>query len=239
MKKLLLLLAVMSAIISAQSFSVTTHGLAKTDTLGSEIIFDLSVKNTGSTALTLAIVREQNNLPAQWTSSLCFTSCFAPFLDTIKTTPDFGSNPVQPGDSIKVSLHVFPVTTLGTGNVQLKIINTEAVSNFKVLNFEAKAEQTTDIFETNPELESYFLSQNYPNPFNPSTKIKFGLQKEGDVKIEVFNILGQKVAVLMDEYLSAGAYTVDFKAQNLSSGVYIYRIKADQFVEIRKMILEK
>jgi len=85
----------------------------------------------------------------------------------------------------------------------------------------------------------YELSQNYPNPFNPSTVIKFALPKSSKVKIEIFNVLGQQVMVLADDYKRAGYYKIQFDAENLSSGIYYYSIKTGEFNEVRKMIFLK
>jgi hypothetical protein len=84
---------------------------------------------------------------------------------------------------------------------------------------------------------SYFLSHNYPNPFNPSTTIEFDLPKSTYVRIEIYNAAGQKVQTLLNEKMSAGSHQVEFNAQNLSSGVYFYRIEAGEFVDVKKMIL--
>jgi hypothetical protein len=87
---------------------------------------------------------------------------------------------------------------------------------------------------------SYELSQNYPNPFNPTTNIQFQLAQAGQVRLEVFNIIGQRVATLLNNDLKqAGVHTVTFDASNLSSGMYIYRIQAGSFVQSRKMMLVK
>jgi hypothetical protein len=83
------------------------------------------------------------------------------------------------------------------------------------------------------------LEQNYPNPFNPSTTINYSLPKASDVQLIVYNILGQKVAELVNNKMAAGNHTVKFNAANLASGVYIYRIKAGSFVSIKKMMLLK
>jgi 5-hydroxyisourate hydrolase-like protein (transthyretin family) len=83
------------------------------------------------------------------------------------------------------------------------------------------------------------LYQNYPNPFNPSTTIEFDLPKASDIRIEVYKITGQKVQTLLNEKLSVGNHKVEFNAQNLSSGVYFYRIEAGEYEEVRKMILLK
>ena len=85
----------------------------------------------------------------------------------------------------------------------------------------------------------YKLMQNYPNPFNPLTNIQFSLPKASHAKIEVFNILGQKVASLVDEKRPAGYYTVQFDARNLSTGLYFYKIQAGTFSQVRKMLLTK
>jgi len=83
----------------------------------------------------------------------------------------------------------------------------------------------------------YDLSQNYPNPFNPSTTIEFDLPKTSEVSLKVFNILGEKVATLLSGSLLSGSHSVEWDASNLASGVYLYRLQAGTYVEIRKMVL--
>ncbi len=98
----------------------------------------------------------------------------------------------------------------------------------------------TDIEIANGGLPtSYSLSQNYPNPFNPTTSINFSLIKASNVKLTVYNILGEKVASLVDKYLDAGFYTVKFNASAMASGVYLYRLEAGDFTSNKKMILLK
>ena len=92
--------------------------------------------------------------------------------------------------------------------------------------------------------EEFELSQNYPNPFNPATKISFGLPVGSDVKLEVFNILGQKVITLKDGHMPAGRYSVIWngtskQGKSVSSGVYFYRLETDGFTESKKMMLLK
>lgn len=87
--------------------------------------------------------------------------------------------------------------------------------------------------------ESYSLSQNYPNPFNPATNIRFNLPVDGQVTLKVYSVTGQLVETIVNEYKMAGEYTVTFDAGHLSSGVYIYRITAGEFVESKRMMLVK
>lgn len=86
---------------------------------------------------------------------------------------------------------------------------------------------------------NYELSQNYPNPFNPSTIIKFGLPENSKVLLEVYNVLGEKVATLINAELKAGYHSITFDARNLTSGVYFYRIETSKFNDVKKMILVK
>ncbi len=85
----------------------------------------------------------------------------------------------------------------------------------------------------------YSLSQNYPNPFNPTTTIEFSLRQDGRTVLEVFNILGQVVATLVNGELKAGTHQIRFNASALPSGLYFYRLRSGAFVSIKKMMLLK
>ena len=85
--------------------------------------------------------------------------------------------------------------------------------------------------------DKYSLEQNYPNPFNPSTTIRFSVPKEVPVNLSVYNILGEKVKELKNEVMKPGYYEIEFDATSVASGVYLYRIKAGDFVQTKKMIL--
>lgn len=95
--------------------------------------------------------------------------------------------------------------------------------------------KTIEVEIVNPE--NYELSQNFPNPFNPNTVIVYHLPIIGAVTLKVFDILGNEVATLVDEYKPAGSYEVEFNASGLSSGIYFYKLHSGSFIETKKMIL--
>ncbi|WP_290663626.1 T9SS type A sorting domain-containing protein, partial [Ignavibacterium sp.] len=85
----------------------------------------------------------------------------------------------------------------------------------------------------------YKLEQNYPNPFNPTTVISWQSPKGSHQTLKVYDILGNEVATLVDEYKESGRYKVEFDASKLASGVYIYRFSAGNYVDVKKMIVVK
>ena len=86
----------------------------------------------------------------------------------------------------------------------------------------------------------YSLTQNYPNPFNPSTTIEFAITKSEEVSLIVYDMLGREVAELVNNKLSAGNYKVQYNAaEKLSSGVYIYRLKTNNYSNTKKLVLIK
>ena len=87
--------------------------------------------------------------------------------------------------------------------------------------------------------QTFALEQNYPNPFNPSTKISFSIPSHSLVSLKVFDALGREVFVLLDEELSAGTYSRDWNASNMSSGIYFYKLEANNFSKTRKLMLLK
>jgi hypothetical protein len=109
----------------------------------------------------------------------------------------------------------------------------------KQIDFNGVYEYSNEIsVEVSIPLE-YVLEQNYPNPFNPNTLIKYSVPLGGLVTLEVFNLLGEKVATLVNEIQAAGRYEIDFDATDLSSGIYLYSLKSDNFNSLKKMLLMK
>jgi flagellar hook assembly protein FlgD len=97
--------------------------------------------------------------------------------------------------------------------------------------------------QTRPE--AFALANNYPNPFNPATTIKYALPEASQVRLEVFNVVGQVVRTMVDAHQNAGRYVVQWDASNdngvnLSSGIYFYRLQVEgSYLEVKKMLLLK
>jgi len=85
----------------------------------------------------------------------------------------------------------------------------------------------------------FSLAQNYPNPFNPTTNINYSIGKDSWVKISIYDMLGRKIATLVNDYMERGIYNITWDASNFSAGEYIYKIEAGNFIDSKKMILVK
>jgi hypothetical protein len=102
-----------------------------------------------------------------------------------------------------------------------------------------KNQLATDVNPSVLNVNEFGLSQNYPNPFNPSTSISFKLAHSSNVTLKIYDVLGNEVAALINDYRLSGSYKVDFNASSLTSGVYFYELKAGDFRSVKKMILMK
>jgi hypothetical protein len=91
----------------------------------------------------------------------------------------------------------------------------------------------------NDIVTGFYLFQNYPNPFNPKTVISYRFPVAGNVTLKVYDILGNEVAILVDDFKPAGSYEISWNAGNVPSGIYFYQLKTEAFAETRKMILMK
>jgi hypothetical protein len=132
------------------------------------------------------------------------------------------------GTTTEAKQYAFVDNNLSAGNYSYRLKQIDFDGTFEYSNSVEVEVSTPSVYE---------LAQNYPNPFNPSTAIKFNLPEAGNVKLVVYNLLGQEVNTLVNEFKSAGSYTINFDATNLTSGVYLYKIEANGFVQTRKMML--
>ena len=87
--------------------------------------------------------------------------------------------------------------------------------------------------------EKMTLNQNYPNPFNPLTQVTYSINRPAQVKVEIFNVLGKKMATLVNSYLQPGSYTRVWNAQDYGSGIYFIKMSAGNFIEIKRAVLLK
>lgn len=97
----------------------------------------------------------------------------------------------------------------------------------------------SDIEYNEPVVQEFYLSQNYPNPFNPSTSIQYTIGSKQFVQLKVYDVLGNEIATLVDEEKPSGMYNAQFSMNNLSSGIYFYKLTSGDFVSTKKMILIK
>ncbi len=135
----------------------------------------------------------------------------------------------------------------GTSSEQRSYTFSDNVSQLNTKNISYRLKQVdfngegnySDIVEVTLLPVKYSLEQNYPNPFNPSTMISFSIPEKENVRIDVYNLLGQKVASVLNKEMDAGNYNLTFEAGNLSAGIYFYTLKAGNFVNTKKMMLLK
>ena len=136
------------------------------------------------------------------------------------------------GNGTSTEVHNYNFTDqnpfVGTSYYRLKQIDLDGTSEYSNI--------VEVIYGT---VTDYSLEQNYPNPFNPSTTIKYSIKEKSSVELKIFDLLGSEIALLVNEEKTAGNYDVSFDASSLSSGVYLYTIKAGSFVQTRKMLLMK
>jgi len=157
------------------------------------------------------------------------------------------SGTLNPGESETITVTVTVPVNIAADAVDYTYLFATSQSNLTAMGVDRgkMSAQGTDVFEEDGTVpERYFLAQNYPNPFNPSTMIAFGLQAGGHTTIMVYNLLGQNVALLLDDYQPAGGHTVmwdgkGFDGRTVPTGIYFYRIRSGEFEQTRKMVLMK
>lgn len=118
-------------------------------------------------------------------------------------------------------------TTGGTLNSQCAVLQSQ------------KSTIITGIEGSGEIVEGFNLSQNYPNPFNPTTNIKFAVPKDGQVSLKIYDMIGNEISIIWDNYLKAGAYNLSFDGSSLASGVYFYKLTAGEYTDTKKMSLVK
>ena len=106
-------------------------------------------------------------------------------------------------------------------------------------SYQSDCYNVTEVKEHETQPEEYYLFENYPNPFNPTTTIKYQIQELSFVTIKVYDLLGNEIETLVNEQKPTGSYEITWYEEQLTSGVYFYRLQAGSFVETKKMVLMK
>ena len=233
----LLLVIMLGSFAYAQDIEFTAQDTIVNGAVGEELIFTFHLKNISQTVQTAFLVRTLNQLPTDWQSSLCFESCFAPFIDSVATNADFFSSPLQPGEEREVSLHVFTLSNAGTAQLRVEAGSMRSPDTRIGYNLIS----TASIVSVDDEalIRDFTLQQNYPNPFNPSTRINFTVAQQSPVTITVSDITGRVVAKVADGIYQAGEHAVVFDAAQLSGGIYFYTLQSSKGRITKQMMLLK
>lgn len=174
------------------------------------------------------------------TENITWTSDSVQFV-SIEISLDSGSTWLSINDSILSSgLYSWPVSVPNTSDQCLaKITDLMDSTIYDISDSVFTIERITDLTRQEVKISTYFLYQNHPNPFNPTTRIQYDLPNDGFVTLKVYNTIGQLVVMLVSDYLNAGRHEVEWNASSATSGVYFYRLQAEDFIQTKKMILLK
>ncbi|MBK9332393.1 MAG: T9SS type A sorting domain-containing protein [Ignavibacteria bacterium] len=135
------------------------------------------------------------------------------------------------GTSATPNSYSFTERNVASGNYSYRLKQTDFNGNFEYFNL------SNEVVIGIPA--EFKLSQNYPNPFNPSTTISYEIPVDGAVSLKIFDMSGKEVMNLVDGVKNAGYYSINFNASNLSSGIYFYKLSANDFSSVKKMMLVK
>jgi len=207
-------------------------------TSGSTKAFTGMIYNLNSDSLRLAVVRTINDLPADWSSSICIDSLC--LLETVDSTTAFMMG-FQ--DSVKCEL-LINAQSLGNGHIQLYLFNLQDENDHIIVDINIYSTSNINIANDPPFPAQPQLYQNFPNPFNPVTTLRYEIPETGLVNITIYNMLGREVKTLINQTQDAGYRSVIWNATNdygipVSAGIYLYQIQAGEYISTKKMVLLK
>jgi len=225
--------------LPAQDFQIQANsGYSLSGVPGERIDFHNQIVNTSGQDYTIRAIKIEQQLPANWTGSMCdSTLCYPPFVDSL----DFY---VPAFDSVMLDLYFQTDSVLQEGYITLRLRDVNNTSDFVDYLFAASTLPTSIDHQNTVVAERIKLLQNFPNPFNPVTKIEFeiGGTTPAVVGLNVYNVLGQKVATLANGTVPAGRHEVIWDGKNdqgqaMSSGLYFYVLSSRNQKSTRKMML--
>ncbi len=142
-------------------------------------------------------------------------------------------------DGLTSGTYILTSNMIDYQDAQIQNIALNDMNSINEVNVTLTPDGVLGVEDNSSIVTQFDLFQNYPNPFNPSTTIKFSVPKETNVKLSVYNVLGQEVAELLNGRIKEGSYEITFDGNKMSSGVYFYRLDAENYSTIKKMILQK
>ena len=200
-----------------------------TDSVGT---FHGTIHNLSSDTITIIVVRRVNELPNNWTSSVCLDMiCYTEAIDSVSTQ-------IGQGDSTACGVLAW-ISGPGAGTVQLDIFDLYSDEHvFLDVNFYAgNVEISKDLIKPNQIL----LFPAYPNPFNPLTRIRFNIPFETQhaTSLQLFDINGRSVESLVNRVMQTGQYEIEWSASGLPSGVYFAELVSGNYRQVQKLVLMK
>lgn len=230
MKKTILLVLILFflPLYSQQSFTFQADTLFKYGPPGTFFSFETKFINNTTDALTIQVIRTANQIPANWSSSLCVgITCFPPWVDSVLVS-------LSPAGEEIMLVDILPdLTAPGYGSVRVLAYEVSNPADSVSAEFTASTDPTGITTVPGMLTGTFRLFPNYPNPFNPETKIPFEIAGNGReaTRLQIFNILGQRVSTLISEPLAPGLYEAvwdgsDDRGNPVGSGVYFYQLTA-------------
>ena len=194
--------------------------------------FNGTIHNVSSGTITIAVVRRANDLPNNWTSSICLGAiCYNESIDSV-------SIQIGVGDSTACGILAW-ISGAGAGTVQLDIfdLNSDEHLFLDVIFYAGMVDISKDIIKPN----QFLLFPAYPNPFNPVTTIRFNIpiETQNTTSLQLFDVKGRPVESLVNRVLQPGEYKVAWSASGMPSGVYFAELVSGNYRQVQKLVLMK
>ena len=194
--------------------------------------FNGTIHNLSSDTITIIVVRQVNELPNNWTSSVCLDMiCYNEAVDSVSVQ-------IGQGDSTACGVLAW-ISGPGEGTVQLDIFDLDSDEHlFLDINFYAgMVEISKDLIKPN----QFLLFPAYPNPFNPVTRMRFNIPVETQhaISLQVFDVNGRPIVSLVNKVLQAGQHEIEWSASGVPSGVYFAELVSGNYRQVQKLVLMK